>query len=366
MAYKNVKLPDGRTVSIDEFTSDDVIRNIAWASRDQYKDIFGGVTQQATDIYNQIISLLQGERSTIQQTLTTATPPPTAPPLTEKDVFKAIEDSGEGSLTQDAYPKFEGIIEKFRSELPPIETDPQFANVINAIRASGDKKLVESLPKIEEILSQQSKFLQPQIADIKTRGEELAAIAQSEAMKRGQTGSDIEAGAMAAPRIAASQEEGRVRSQFAMQASQQMANAYMQAAQFDIQTNKDVQLKLADAFNREIEVRQSRTDVRQAMNANLSTTLAETYMKAAGFDIGTKKDMYLALAKAIGEKIQSDKSFQLAYDQLRVNLEMAKITANKQAEATSQKGMFDLFGTIIKGAISLIPVGGPVVAAVIK
>ena len=106
MAYKNVKLPDGRTVSIDEFTSDDVIRNIAWASRDRYKDIFGGVTQQATDIYNQTISLLQGERSTIQPTLTTATPPPTAPPLTEKDVFKAIEDSGEGSLTQDAYPKF--------------------------------------------------------------------------------------------------------------------------------------------------------------------------------------------------------------------------------------------------------------------
>lgn len=126
-------------------------------------------------------------------------------------------------------------------------------NVFDLIRQAYAQTptMTSVLPFIQNQYSAQSQAVAPQLEAIRRRGEELAAIAQSDANKRGLRGSDIEAASMMSARQGASQQMSELQGQLAMQQASALAQAIMQAYGMDIQSNREMFLNLAQAIGQE-------------------------------------------------------------------------------------------------------------------
>lgn len=141
----------------------------------------------------------------------------------------------------------------------PGSLDMSVQNILDLISKSGQQSLTNiALPPIENILGQQGAFIAPQIAAIRGRGEELAAGAQSDAMKRGLTGSDIEAAGMLGARQGAAQQEAELRGQVGMQQAASLAQMLFQALGMDIGQNREMFLNLAQALGQELTAQRER------------------------------------------------------------------------------------------------------------
>ena len=110
-------------------------------------------------------------------------------------------------------------------------------------------------PLLAQVYGGQQNMMAPLFAQ---QGEQGAAAAQSDAMKRGLTGSSIESTGMGQARQGASQ----AFMQYMAQQLNQLVPAYMGAAQFDIGQNVDFYRQLAQALGQEdaqsLQLRMSR------------------------------------------------------------------------------------------------------------
>lgn len=155
------------------------------------------------------------------------------------------------------------------------------------------------LPSIQELLMGQQA---PAIASIREGARGNIAAAQSEAMKRGLTGSDIEAASMGQARSAGEQQVGQL---IAQQSSQ----------------------------------------------------LAQYIMQAMGMDIQGNREMFVTLAQALGQELGSQRDMQMQRELLQANMELA----NRRARAQRAGGLGSLLGTGAGaglGALLAAPTGG--------
>lgn len=126
----------------------------------------------------------------------------------------------------------------------PGETAATTSNIFKLLQAP-QGRISEVLPGIQELLLGTQA---PAIAAIREGARGGAAAAQSEAMKRGLTGSDIEAAAMGQARAAGEQQVG----QLIAQQSSALAQYIMQAMGMDIQGNREMFVTLAQALGQEL------------------------------------------------------------------------------------------------------------------
>jgi len=133
----------------------------------------------------------------------------------------------------------------------PFQGDVNVKNIFDQI-SQMQTSMSSVLPYVQQQLSSQGQFLQPQIEAIRQGGETMAAQAQSDAMARGMRGSDIEAAGMAGARQSAEQNVAQLRGQLGMQQAQYMAEAIMKAYGYDVESNKQMHQSLAQAIGQEL------------------------------------------------------------------------------------------------------------------
>lgn len=143
-------------------------------------------------------------------------------------------------------------------ELPSIsDLNPSFEGVVETLRGIGDLPTLtgSALPRIEELLGQQGKFLMPQIEGLRKRAGELEAGAQSEALRRGLTGSDIEVAGTQRARTSGLEAEAGLRGRFAIESSRQLSDLIFKAMSGDIQAATNLRTLLAQAMGEEAGAR---------------------------------------------------------------------------------------------------------------
>ena len=109
-------------------------------------------------------------------------------------------------------------------------------------------RATEALPGIQELLFGSQA---PAVQAIREGARSNVAAAQSDAMRRGLTGSDIEAAAMGQARASGEQQVG----QLIAQQSSVLAQYIMQALGMDIQANREQFVTLAQAIGQELTAR---------------------------------------------------------------------------------------------------------------
>lgn len=115
-------------------------------------------------------------------------------------------------------------------------------------------RMTDVLPSLQDLLMGQQA---PAVASIREGARSNAAMAQSEAMKRGITGSDIEAANMTMARAQGEQQVGNL----IAQQSSALAQYIMQAYGMDVQSNREMFVTLAQALGQEL---QSQRDMEMA------------------------------------------------------------------------------------------------------
>jgi len=121
-------------------------------------------------------------------------------------------------------------------------------NIFDLIRQSQTETMSSALPYVQQQLAAQGPLLKPFLEQITQQGEGLAAAAQSDIAARGLRGSDIEAAAIAGAREKAAALKEQMIAKVAMQKAQYMAEAIMKARGFDIQANRQMYYALAQAL----------------------------------------------------------------------------------------------------------------------
>lgn len=129
---------------------------------------------------------------------------------------------------------------------------PDFSKLMEVLKIQGPSMTNLAVPAIANLTGQASQFLQPQIAAIQKQTGANVAAAQSESMRRGLTGSDIEAASLTGEREAGLAAEAGVRAQFGLQQVQTLSNAIMQSLSSDIGQNRQILMNLAQAMGQEI------------------------------------------------------------------------------------------------------------------
>ena len=143
-----------------------------------------------------------------------------------------------------------------------ISADPD--NAFGLLRQNTGRA-TDILPSLQELLMGQQA---PAVQALREGGRANRAMAQSDAMKRGLTGSDIEAANMTA---ATSQGEQNVGQLIAAQSSQ-LAQYIMQAYGMDIQQNREMYVTLAQALGEEFSRQQEATMRRQDREEGIASS----------------------------------------------------------------------------------------------
>ena len=130
------------------------------------------------------------------------------------------------------------------------------------------------VPQVRDITGQASQYLMPQIAAIRDIGSSNVAAAQSDAMARGLTGSDIEAAGMLGARAEAGRQEAGLRGQFGLAQAQTMTNVLGQAMMGDLDAARQLRLALSQAMGEELTAKRDREMFDYAMQFGLSEAAA--------------------------------------------------------------------------------------------
>lgn len=162
-------------------------------------------------------------------------------------------------------------------------------------------QMTSILPSLQELLMGQQA---PAVQSIREGARSNVAAAQSEAMKRGITGSDIEASSMTQARAAGEQQVGQLMSQ---QAST-LAQYIMQSYGYDLQANREMYVTLAQALGQELQSQRDMEIARMEADA----------MKTAGRQSG----QYGLLGSLIGAAGTIGAGAMIASDKrLKTNIE---------------------------------------------
>lgn len=114
------------------------------------------------------------------------------------------------------------------------------------------------VPQVADITGQASQYLLPQIAAIRDLGSTNVAAAQSDALARGLTGSDIEAAGMLGARTEAGRAEAGLRAQFGLAQAQTMTNVLTRAMMGDLDSARQLRIMLSQAMGEELTARRDR------------------------------------------------------------------------------------------------------------
>jgi hypothetical protein len=141
-----------------------------------------------------------------------------------------------------------------KQAVPLSPTDPTYENIIGKIQEmQGVPGLSDTaIPQIQGILGQSSRYLTPQLEAIDRDTEAMAAKAQSDAMRRGLTGSDIELANITGARTAGGQRKAEVRGQFGLNQANVMSDLIFKAASGDQQSELSILTLLAQAMGQEL------------------------------------------------------------------------------------------------------------------
>lgn len=146
-------------------------------------------------------------------------------------------------------PKLPTLMETIGSGTPAASTE----NIFKLLQAP-QGRMTDALPGIQELLMGGQA---PAVSALREGARGNRAAAQSDAMRRGLTGSDIESASMT---MATAQGEQQV-GQLIAQQSSQLAQYIMQAMGMDIQGNREMFVTLAQALGQELS---SQRDMEQA------------------------------------------------------------------------------------------------------
>lgn len=158
-----------------------------------------------------------------------------------------------------------------------------FGNIAKLLTAPPQSMVNSALPAMQSQFAATGANLAPALSAIRETTAGNVAGAQSDAMRRGLTGSDIEAAGMGGARAAGAAQEAQLVGQAGLQEAQTMAQAIMQAF---------------------------------------------------GHDIDANASMYQNLAQLIGQKMSSDQNYKMFKDQLDQALRISHATGNNQLLAS--------------------------------
>ena len=168
------------------------------------------------------------------------------------------------SLDPNQVPTFGDITKGLNTN---INMDNGYGNVIATIKRAGTQPGLTqtALPEIMKILSPDGQATSPYAAKINQQTNMNVAQAQSDMMKRGLTGSDIEATAMGGARAAGQESMAQMYAQTANQLSQYI----FQAATGDLNQNRELILTLAQAMGQELTSQRDMYMFQQALKASI-------------------------------------------------------------------------------------------------
>lgn len=159
--------------------------------------------------------------------------------------------------------------------LPAVSTAPTYENIIKML--SGTSQLpgqASILPQIQGILGQSSQYLQPAIEGINQATQANVAQSQTDMMKRGLTGSDIEAQGMTQARSAGQQQIGQLLGNWGLQNAQTMADYTYKALSGDIEAERSLAIMLAQAMGQELTSQRDLAMFQQQLAAALKAAKA--------------------------------------------------------------------------------------------
>jgi hypothetical protein len=179
------------------------------------------------------------------------------------DIVKSLRPGG-GSSGAPGAPAAGGAPSLNQIYASPMGNNPTYDNVFGLIKASGQMPGVTdtALPAIAQLLDSARG---PAAMGINKETEANVASAQSDAMKRGLTGSDIEAGNMT---MARGQGQLALSKLYADSAGK-MGDYIMQAVTGDVQSQRENLLNLAQAFGQKISSDQELAMFQQQLAASM-------------------------------------------------------------------------------------------------
>jgi len=141
--------------------------------------------------------------------------------------------------------------------MPNLPTLPTTGDVMSTLGSIGNLPGLTStaLPEARNLLGASSQYLMPEIEGIRERTGQLAAGAQTDAMRRGLTGSDIEAANIRSINLGGLRQEGAMRSDFALKNAQFLSDLIFWANQGDISAATSLRQLLAQAMGEDIQRR---------------------------------------------------------------------------------------------------------------
>ena len=170
----------------------------------------------------------------------------------------------------------------FRSMTQGLSGVPTFNNVAETIKASGNVPGVAQTisPTLYALLAPGGQASSPYTQDIMRQTQGNVAAAQSDAMKRGLTGSDIESQGMTEARSAGQ----TAIAQHYGQTAAQLATLIQQAVTGDVNSNREILLQLAQAMGQELT---SQRDLemfqkQMQMSMDIANKQAKSQMWSAG------------------------------------------------------------------------------------
>lgn len=133
----------------------------------------------------------------------------------------------------------------------PKNTSPGYQEIMDTLKTP-TPTMSEFLPQLEQILSQRSQFLQPQIAGLQENiGQGMAGL-QGAFGRRGLTGSSIEAQGLATAQGQGNQAMAGLLGNFGLESSKMFAQLLQQARAGDIQAAQHLKELLAQAMGEEL------------------------------------------------------------------------------------------------------------------
>lgn len=153
--------------------------------------------------------------------------------------------------------------------MPNLPTIPTTGDVMSTLGSIGNLPGMTStaLPEARNLLGQSSQYLMPEIEGIRERTGQLAAGAQTDAMRRGLTGSDIEAANIRSINQGGLKQEGAMRADFARQNAQFLSELIFRANQGDITAATNLRQLLAQAMGEDIGRRDTQSMFNQQMKS---------------------------------------------------------------------------------------------------
>jgi len=181
-------------------------------------------------------------------------------------------------------------------ELPTISTAPDYNSIIGMLKSVQGMPTLQSM--YEPLVGQNAQYLQPQVQAIQQQTQQNVAAAQSDAMKRGLTGSSIEGMNMNQARTQGLQTESQMRSQFALSMSELIAKAMAG----DLEAAQQLRYNLAQAMGQELGSQREMQMFQQQISAMNDQAAKNRKNALWGAGIGAGAQIGSALINAFAQR----------------------------------------------------------------